>query len=204
MKIRQAHHSDGHTLAQLVLSSAPDVLAVTFDISVKLSAINFLRSSLSTPHGQYGYSNHWVAEIDNRVVGCLCPWHRDLLSSFHQATLIQLAKFYGVDHAISVVKASQVLQDCIPKPKKHEWCIGHFAVLAQYQNQGIGSALLTLMHKQALNAGKLALSLDVECDNTQATNFYLRQGFVNKKNSGVSLRMQNLGIGSHFHLSKDL
>jgi len=204
MKIRQAHQSDALALAQLVYSSAPNALAATFDINIELSAINFLRSSLFTPQGQYGYANHWVAEIDNQVVGCLCPWHSDLLSSFHQATLTQLTNFYGITHAISVVQASHALQDCIPKPEKHEWCIGHVAVLEQYQNQGVGSALLTLMHKQAITFGKLALSLDVDCDNTQAVNFYLRQGFVKKKDSGVSPRMQALGISSHLHLSKAL
>ncbi len=204
MKIRQAHQSDTLALAQLVYSSAPNALAATFDINVELSAINFLRSSLFTPQGQYGYANHWVAEIDNQVVGCLCPWHSDLLSSFHQATLNQLTNFYGITHAISVVQASQALQDCIPKPEKHEWCIGHFAVLEQYQNQGVGSALLRLMNNQALTFGKLALSLDVDSNNKQGINFYLRQGFVNKKESDVSTRMQAIGIGSHIHLSKDL
>ena len=204
MKIRQAHQSDAYTLAQLVFSSAPDTLSATFDINVEFSAINFLRSSFLIPDGQYGYANHWVAEVDNQVVGCLCPWHSDLLSSFHQATLTQLADFYGIAYAISVVQASQVLQDCIPRPEKHEWGIGHFAVLAQYQNQGVGSALLTLMHKQAVTFGKLALTLDVDSGNTQASNFYLRQGFVKKNKSDVSLRMKALGIGSHLHLSKDL
>ncbi|MFT6988876.1 MAG: ribosomal protein S18 acetylase RimI-like enzyme [Paraglaciecola sp.] len=204
MTSRQAEKADAHTLAELIFCSAPVALAATFDINDELSAINFLRSSLLTPDGQYGYANHWVTEIDNQVVASLCPWHSDLTDLFHQATLTQLTGFYGIAHAISVVQASQALQDCIPKPEKHEWCIGHFAVLAEYQNQGIGSALLRLMHKQAITSGKLALSLDVDAGNTQAIDFYLRQGFVKKKESGVSQRMYALGIGSHLHLSKAL
>jgi N-acetylglutamate synthase-like GNAT family acetyltransferase len=204
MKIRQAHQSDAYTLAQLVFSSAPDTLSATFDINVEFSAINFLRSSFLIPDGQYGYANHWVAEVDNQVVGCLCPWHSDLLSSFHQATLTQLADFYGIAYAISVVQASQVLQDCIPRPEKHEWCIGHFAVLAQYQKQGVGTALLKLMQQQALTSSKLVLSLDVDCDNDHALNFYLGQGFVAINKSEVSPRMQALGIGSHLHMNRTL
>lgn len=204
MKLRHANQGDASTLAQLVFSSAPVPLAATFDINHELSALNFLDSNLLSADGQYGYGNHWVAEIDNHVVGCLSAWHSDLPDSFHQATLTNLAVFYGVTHALSVVQASQVLQDCIPKPKKNEWCFGHFAVLEQYQKQGVGSALLKLMHKQALTYGKLALSLDVDACNTQATNFYLRRGFVQKSESGVSPRMHALGIGSHLHLSKDL
>jgi len=204
MKIRQASRCDAKTLAKLVLCSAPDVLAKTFGINDKLTALDFLYSSLLIEDGQYGYANHWLAEIDNQVVGCISAWHSDLLGSFHQTTLSNLVEFFGVDHALSVVQVSQTLQDCIPSPKQHEWCFGHFAVLEQYQKQGVGSALLKLMHKQALASGKLALSLDVERGNTQAANFYLRRGFVQKSESSISPRMKALGIGSHLHLSKGL
>lgn len=204
MDIRQANQDDAPTLAQLIFSSAPVALAATFDINEQLSALNFLQTCLSSADGQYGYENHWVAEIDHQVVGCLSAWHSDLPASFHQATLIKLTEFYGIAHALSVAQASQVLQDCIPKPERHEFCIGHFAVLAQYQRQGVGRALLDVMYKQALTFGRSALSLDVEMNNTQAVNFYLRQGFKKINGSGVSPRMQALGIGSHLHLSKPL
>ena len=204
MKIRQANQGDAYILAQLVFSSAPAALAAIFDISSELTALNFLHSSFLMPDGQYGYANHWVTEIDNQVVGCLSAWHSDLPDSFHQATLTQLMAFYGMHDTLSVMLASQALQDCIPKPQKHEWCFGHFAVLVPYQKQGVGSELLTWVHKQALTYGKLALSLDVEACNTQAINFYLRRGFVQKSESGVSKRMHAIGIGSHLHLTKYL
>jgi GNAT superfamily N-acetyltransferase len=204
MKIRQAKKIDAYALGQLVLSSAPVPLAAIFDINDELSVLNFLQSSFLFSDGQYGYANHWVAEIDNQVVGCSCPWHSDLPAGFHQATLTTLIDFYGTDHTLAVVQASQALQDCIPKPKKYEWCIGHFAVLEQYQKQGVGSALLESMRQQASASRKLALSLDVDCQNIQASDFYRRQGFVEINKSDVSPRMQRLGIGSHFHLSKKL
>jgi ribosomal protein S18 acetylase RimI-like enzyme len=204
MQIRQANRGDANTLAQLVFSSASIALTATFEINDELSVMNSLRSSLLTSDGQYGYANHWVAEIENQVVGCLCSWHSDLPDSFHQATLTHLMSFYGIADAISVVQASQALQDCIPKPKKYEWCIGHFAVFEQYQNQGIGSALLTFAHKQALTAGKLVLSLDVDGNNTHATQFYMKQGFIKINESTTSPKMKILGIGSHLHLSKNI
>ncbi len=204
MNNRQANQDDARTLAQLIFSSAPVALAATFDINQELSALNFLHSSLLTADGQYGYDNHWVAEIDNQVVGCLSSWHSDLPDSFHQATLINLTGFYGIAHALSVVQASQALQDCIPQPKNNEWCIGHFAVLAEHQRKGVGSTLLDVMHKQALAFDRSVLCLDVESKNSQAIDFYLGHGFVKKNESAVSPRMQTLGIGSHFHLSKVL
>jgi len=204
MKIRRANQADAISLAQLVFSSAPLALSTTFDINDELSALNFLHSNLLTADGQYGYANHWVAEIDNQVVACLSAWHSDLPDSFHQSTLTKLTDFYGISHALSVLRVSQALQDCMSKPKKHEWCIGHYAVLTDFQKQGVGSALLEVMHKQALAFGKLALCLDVESTNIQAIDFYLRRGFIQKSESGVSPNMLALGIGSHLHLSKQL
>jgi GNAT superfamily N-acetyltransferase len=204
MKTRQAKKSDVDTVGQLILSSAPVSLAAIFGVNDEFSALNFLHASFSFPDGQYGYANHWVAEIDNQIVGCLSPWHDDLPATFHQATLTALIGFYGIDHTLAVVQTSQALQDCIPKPQKYEWCVGHFAVLPQYQKQGVGTALLELMQQQALLSSKLALSLDVDCGNMQAINFYLHQGFIEISESGVSPRMQALGIRSHIHLSKKL
>ena len=204
MKIRQASREDADTVAELIFASAPLALAATFDINDELSALNFLKFSLSAANGQYGYANHWVAYIDNQVVGCLSLWHSDFADSFHKATLVNLAGFYGIAHAFSVVQASQALYDCIPKPKPHELCIGHFAVLTEYQRQGVATALLKFSVKHALVFGKSTLCLDVENTHSQAIDFYLAQGFAQESKSVVSPRMQALGIGSHLHLSKKL
>ena len=201
---RQANQSDASLLSQLIYDSAPVALGATFDINAKLSVLNFLVSSLLTSDGQYGFENHWVAEIDNQVAGCLSTWHSDLPDSFHQATLIKLTHFYGAAHALSVVQASQALQDCIPKLKNHELCIGHFAVFAKYQRQGIATNLLRFAEQKALICGKSVLCLDVESKNSQAIDFYLGRGFKQESESGISQRMQTLGIGSHLHFSKKL
>ena len=202
MKIRQANQGDVKTLGALIFSSAPVAITAIFDINDELSAANFLQACLLSADGQYGYNNHWVAEIDNLVVGCFSPWHSDLPDSFHQATLVKLTQFYGIAHTFSVLQASQALQDCIPKPKGHEWCIGHFAVLSEYQRQGVATALIRFAHKQALSFGKSNLSLDVESTNSQAVEFYLRQGFVQNSKSEISPRMLALGIERHLHLSR--
>ena len=62
------------------------------------------------------------------------------------------------------------------------------------------------MRQQSSASSKLTLtlSLDVDCKNIQESGFYRRQGFVEINKSDVSPRMQALGMGSHFHLSKKL
>ncbi|MFT5283745.1 MAG: ribosomal protein S18 acetylase RimI-like enzyme [Yoonia sp.] len=204
MNYRAAIKNDACFLAPLIFSSAPVALAATFDISDELSSLNFLHSNLLNCDGQFGYGNHWVAVIDNQLAGCISTWHSGLPDSFHQATFNNLTNFYGIAHVFSVLQASQALQDCIPKPKKHELCIGHFAVLAKYQGQGVATNLLKFAQQKALVCGKSALCLDVESTNLQAIDFYLGRGFIQESESGLSQRMRTLGIGSHFHLSKKL
>lgn len=202
MNIRQACQRDAAILGKLIFCSASNTLAATFTINETLSAQNFLRMCLLYPAGQYGYQNHWVAEIDNQVVGCLSVWKSDLPDSFHEATLAGVSAFYGIEHALCVLLASHTLQDCIPKPQQHELCIGHFAVLQQYQRLGVGNALLRLAHEKALVCGKSALSLDVESANSRAIEFYLGQGFIKVSESDISPRMQSLGVDRHLHMSK--
>jgi ribosomal protein S18 acetylase RimI-like enzyme len=204
MDCRQANQGDAGILSQLIYSSAPNALAAIFDINDAWSALNFLDSSLLTAKGQYGYANHWVTEIDNQVAGCFSLWHCDLPAAFHQATLSKLTRFYGINHTLSVVLASQALQDCIPKPKKNELCIGHFAVPEQYQRQGVATNLLRIAQTRALVAKKSVLCLDVESSNSQAIDFYLRRGFTLESESVISQRMQALGIGSQLHFIKKL
>lgn len=204
MHCRQANQNDAHFLATLILSSAPVALAATFDINDELSSLNFLHSNLLTCDGQYGFDNHWVAEINNQVAGCISTWHSDFPNSFHQATLNKLTDFYGIAHVLSVIKASQALQDCIPMPQKHELCIGHFAVFKKYQRQGVATDLLRFAQQKALVCGKSAICLDVEITNSQAIDFYLGRGFTLESESGTSHRMRTLSIGSHLHFSKKL
>jgi ribosomal protein S18 acetylase RimI-like enzyme len=204
MNYRTANKNDACFLAPLIFSSAAVTLAATFDVNDELSSLNFLHSNLLNCDGQFGYGNHWVAEIDKQVAGCVSAWHSDLSDSFHQATFNNLTSFYGIAHAFSVLQASQALHDCIPKPKKHELCIGHFAVLAKYQRQGVATNLLKFAQQKAIDCGKSALCLDVESTNSQAIDFYLGRGFIQEYESGISQRMRTLGIGSHRHLSKKL
>jgi ribosomal protein S18 acetylase RimI-like enzyme len=204
MIIRQATVKDTPSLADLVLASAPNTLAVTFDIDTEFSAIQFLKNSLAKPFGQYGYQNHWVAVQDYKIMGCISAWHRYLPDAFHQQTLASITDFYGLSQTLSVLEKSRVLKDCVPKPKEHEWCVGHLAVADCYQRQGVGSQLLKAMFDQALQSNKHTVSLDVQSHNRTALSFYLKHTFVLASESGTTQRMSDMGIGPHLHLVKTL
>lgn len=202
MLIRQASASDANFLADLVFASAAKHLEQIFTVTAELSALNFLRKSFISSDGQYGFANHWVAEVEGQVVACVSAWHAQLPQQFHQATLDSVIAFYGAEQALNVVHNSQALADCIPKPQTHEWCIGHLSVTERHKKQGLGKALILAMQKMATAANKICLSLDVENTNQAAIDFYHRCGFAVAHKSAVSPRMQQMGINQHLHMVK--
>lgn len=204
MLVRQARQSDASQLAELVFTSAPNLLTSVFSFTPNIRALDFLQNSLTSQDGQYGYGNHWVITIEQQLVACVCAWPSQLPASFHQATLASLLAFYSADDMLHVIQRSKVLQHCIPQPTEKEWCIGHVAVANSHQRQGLGKTLLATMQQQARSQGKSYLSLDVDCTNTAAISFYLQQGFIQQSQSTVSAKMQTLAIGQHLHMVKQL
>lgn len=204
MLVRRAKKTDASQLAKLIYTSAPQLLSCVFNISADIKVVDFLHVSLTKPDGQYGYANHWVIENDGQLLACICAWPSQLPAAFHQATLASLIAFYNADDLLDVIQRSEVLQDCIPQPTENEWCIGHVAVVETYQRIGLGKKLLATMQQQARSAGKTCLSLDVDCTNIAAINFYLRQGFKQQSQSIVTAKMHTLGIGQHLHMIKNL
>ena len=202
MKIRQAIREDALALAALIFSSAPQALSAVFNINSEKSALKFLQFCLSSADGQFGFVNHWVIEINHLVVGCFSAWHCEIPKSFHQATFKTLIEFYGTEHALKVIQASQALQESIPTPQKSELCIGHFAVLSQYQRQGIASEMMNVAHNLARDLGFQFLTLDVASSNESAINFYEKRGFIQESKSGVGAQMQAKGIGEYIHFKK--
>ena len=77
-------------------------------------------------------------------------------------------------------------------------------MLAKYQRQGLATNLLRFAQQKALTLWYVKLYLDVENTNLQAIDFYFGRGGKCESESGISQRMQTLGIGSHLHFSKKL
>lgn len=200
MKIRRAELKDAPALASLVYQSAQTLLSVTFNLSPLLSALNFLPRSFCQPHGQYGYHNHWVVEVDQKVVACVSAWHTELDQSFHQATMQSITDFFGPETLLDIMLKNELIEACVPAVKEDEWCIGHLSVVEDYQRQGIAKTLIEHMQVLALEKGKSYLSLDVEVTNEPAIALYTKLGFMKVSQSSINEKMQALKIGQHLHL----
>ncbi|WP_340677201.1 GNAT family N-acetyltransferase [Paraglaciecola sp.] len=202
MIIRQAHQQGISVLAELIYASGPQAFDALFTFNNNDNPQDFLLSALQHKDGQYGFANHWLALKNDKILASVSAWHTELNSDFHQATMRSVVEHFGLEQSIDVVARSQVVKHFIPAPQAHEWCIGHLAVLPQYQRQGIASQLLQFMGALALQKGKSTLSLDVSQDNLSAIQFYQQLGFNIETTSALSPEMQRLGLTRHLHLSK--
>jgi ribosomal protein S18 acetylase RimI-like enzyme len=202
MIIRQARQQDISLLAELIYASGPQVFDAVFAFNNNYNPRDFLLSALQHKNGQYGFANHWLALKNDKILGSVSTWHTELNKDFHQATMRSVVEYFGLEHSIDVVLRSQVVKHFIPAPQAHEWCIGHLAVLSQFQRQGVASQLLQFMGDLALQKGKSTLSLDVSQDNLSAIQFYQQLGFNRQTTSALSPEMQRLGFTRHLHLGK--
>ena len=200
MIIRQAQSLDAQIAGELIFSSATKLLGLMFNVDEEHSALGFLKTTLCQHDGQFGYRNHWVLEKNAQVVAIASAWHCEHSAKFHKATLQSIADYYGPPHALEIIRRCQVLQNIFPAPQKSELCIGHFAVTAFYQRQGLGTHLIAHMHKLAINKGKKTLTLDVELANQAAHLFYQRLGFRTTKQQVLSQQLSDSGIGPYSHM----
>lgn len=202
MLIRKARQQDALLLSQLIYASGSQVLDTVF--GQQPICQDFLHSALQQADGQYGFNNHWLAVDGDKVLGSISAWHHELGEQFHQASLKRVIDYYGIEQGLDVIARSQILRQFIPPPQAEEWCIGHLAVFAPHQRQGVASQLLSYMAKAAIKHHKTLLSLDVGQDNQGATAFYLRHGFSVTACSELTPDMQQLGFSRHLHLQKSL
>lgn len=204
MLVRRAIQSDSQILSELIFASGGQSLAAMFDIAPQFNSQGFLRRALCQGGGQFGFANHWVGELDGAVVACISAWHTELGNAFHQVSLQSVIQYYGTEHSMKVLSRSMVVQDFIPKPQRHQLCIGHLAVLPTYQRQGFATYLLNDMSEKAKALGKSEITLDVPVSNHQAIQFYQSLGFTLRQRSIESDAMKALGFAQHLHLFKSI
>ncbi|MEW9797769.1 GNAT family N-acetyltransferase [Alteromonas sp. CYL-A6] len=175
--IRQACASDGEQAVSLLMTAAGPLLTRIFGSGSDERARAFLGDSWNRATGQYGFENHWVAEIDHTVCGLVTAWHSALPEGFDRATLDAITAHFGLDEALDVVLRSQRYSASLQPPKASELAVGHLAVSQDVRRQGIASALMQAMDELARSLKKQYLVLDVEQRNQTAVAFYCQLGF---------------------------
>lgn len=175
--IRPAESDDRDVAVPLLLDAGERLLTTIFGNGDREAALNYLTHAWQEGAGQYGFTNHWVAQVNDQIAGLVTCWHDKLPADFDRATLTSITDHFGLDGSIDVVMRSQQFSAALHPPTPTELAIGHLAVAHSARRKQVGSALLGAMYEKAVSLRKFAIVLDVEAANTGAVAFYLANGF---------------------------
>lgn len=189
LSIRQATAADMARAVPLLLDSGEQLLTDIFGNGERDTAYEYLCYAWSYGYGQYGFENHWVACVNNNVVGLMTCWHNKLPVDFDRDTLSSITEYFGLDESIEVVMRSQRFSAALHPPQATELGVGHLSVAAEVRRQGVGRALLRVAEDKAREHKKFAIVLDVEVSNETAFQFYRALGFGEHQRAGPFIQM---------------
>lgn len=175
--IRNARKDDGRIAVPLLFNAGKQLLTDVFGDGDPDVAYEYLLSAWSKGSGQYGFENHWVADVDGEVTGLISCWHDRLPANFDRDTLSSIVEHFGIDNALECVLRSQHYLAVLEAPLFTELGIGHLAVAPATRRNGYGSLLIEFMEVKAREMKKNALVLNCEVGNEVALAFYKRLGF---------------------------
>ena len=188
IKIRQGLVSDASQAVPLLLSAAEDLLVSVFGNGDTRHTLDFLTHAWKGKYGQYGCNNHWVAVVDDVVVGVITAWHTKLGPVFDRASLDSITTFYSLDDAMAVLMRNQAVAVGLTPPSATELMLGHVAVDSIARRGGIGRAMIAHMRDYAIELNKQALVLDVQISNIAAIRFYQNVNFKEQSVNGTFVR----------------
>lgn len=171
---RPARPEDFTAAVPLVYSSGPAAFDYVFGAG---QVQHFLQQAFVGLHGQFSHRQHWVGELQGRVVavGTLIRSDNNLR---HMLTATrQILGFYGLCKGVGVMRRGLQVEQLIKPPKKGLSYLAHLGVQAGLTGQGIGTQLINHLLKLGAAHGVPMAALDVSAENPLAQALYERLGF---------------------------
>ena len=203
-RVRQATAQDAQEAVALIISSAPEAIPLLFNqqtLQHQYFARSYMNQAFLHQHGQFGFGNHWVIELQGQLAGIGCAWQREMGAMYVQATLESMTQYYQGTDVLEVLNRCQSLQQVFARPADDELCIGHIGVAKAFQRKGICSELLTHFVEKANELDKQFLTLDVKQDNAPAIRCYQKFGFDIERST---LDNSPMKLGTYLHMRKTL
>ncbi|MFZ4262471.1 GNAT family N-acetyltransferase [Sphingobacterium sp. HJSM2_6] len=179
MKIRKGKIADAEQIASLLLLAMEEIAYEFIGEQNQDKAKIFLKAMILHPESQYTYSNNWIFELDDEIVGLALLYDGALLSKLREPVAAYIQNHFGKTfNPENETQSGEYYIDCI-------------AVSANHQGKGIGSKILEFLKGEyALKQG-YTLGLLVDFNNPNAEKLYIREGFKivgNKKLLGKNLK----------------
>ncbi|MCG6139121.1 GNAT family N-acetyltransferase [Leptospira mtsangambouensis] len=198
LTIRIAKPTDVETIVPLIYSSGPKAWTYVFGEG-KQTPFDFLHSSYIKRGNTVSYTNHYVAELNGKVVGSILSYTQPSFLALTAGTALRILSLYKWN-APKVMARGLKTETIIQPPKSGCLYLGHIAVSETERNKGIAKKLIEFMITN--NQKYKTISLDVSAENKPAISLYQNLGFETKE-TRHPLGWEGI-IPSHHYMEKQI
>ncbi|MCW7491903.1 GNAT family N-acetyltransferase [Leptospira sp. 2 VSF19] len=198
LTIRAAKPTDVETIVPLIYSSGPKAWTFVF-AEGKKTPLNFLTLSYVKRGNTVSYTNHYVAELNGKVVGSILSYTQPSFLTLTAGTALRILSVYKWK-APKVMARGLKTETIIQPPKSGCLYLGHIAVSETERNKGIAKKMIEYMITN--NKKHKTISLDVSAENKPAISLYQNLGFEIKE-TRHPLGWEGI-IPSHYYMEKQI
>ncbi|HET6552175.1 MAG TPA: N-acetyltransferase [Dyella sp.] len=174
---RPAVPADADVAVPLIYSSGPAAFDFVFATREGDDALDFLNHCFVDGAGEFGWRNHWVGTVEERVVAVGAGFGADAKWPFMLAAARQIFGYYGWRKSPGVVSRGLRVESVIRPPEGDMHYLAHLGVLPELRGHGVGRALIDQLIGVGREAGRRRVTLDVAASNPRAESLYQRAGF---------------------------
>ena len=196
LTFRPARAGDIAAAIALIHSSGPAAFDYVFCDRGDDQAKQFLRMAFEDGGGRFGWRNHSVACMDERVVGIGAAYGADTNLPYMLADGRLILRYYG-HRGLSVVGRGLRAERIMPPPGRDEWMLAHLGIAPELRGAGIGAKLVLYLLDRGARAGRGTAVLDVSVENPRAESLYTRLGFKQVKERASHLRSSYGHVANH-------
>lgn len=171
---RSARAEDSHGIAELINLASGGIIEFLYEaLMPEMNPVELLARGLEMGRYPYNYTTCIVAEDVDSVVGVSHSYP----SCYHLIT-DKIREFFPPERIGH-------LEDFYRARVENSWFLESLGVDPRFQGKGIGSRLIDLTRKRALEEGYSSLSLLVFADNEGAIRLYRKKGFTKERHVRV-------------------
>lgn len=204
LRFRPARAEDADAAVPLMYASGPAAFDYVFANGTDGDAQAFLRRCFVDGDGEFGWRNHWVGELDGRVIAVGAGFGADSKWPFTLAAARQILAHYGLRRAVPVIVRGLRVESVIRPPEGDMHYLAHLAVSPELRGRGVGQALISHLLEAARAAGRRHIILDVATSNPRAEALYRREGFEVTGERRSTLRRGAWAVADHRRMERVL
>jgi len=185
LSIRRAEARDLKELADLANLAGGDTLSfIAQGINPMADTLAICRDMIADPAGIFSFRNCFVAESNGNVIGSANAFPARLIEN----------ELIGVE----LTEREKYLLARTELNDPHSYLLNNIAVDPAYQRSGVGARLMQAVVAEAREQNFSSITLHVWADNTKATAFYERLGFIKDGHAAIPWHPELPHVGGSF------